>query len=99
MLARVLAYLGELVLGRGIGSNPTYALLGLTHHLIPALIPCLPGCAQPILFALHDRRARHVEVIALVHLLTVEVKAVATDATRDAMTVGAKITFAVVSQG
>src|SRR5665647_355677 len=97
MLARVLAYLGELVLGRGIGSDPAYALFGFAHHLVAPLIPCLPGRAQPFLLALHDRRARHVEVIALVHLLTVEVVAVTTKATRDAITVNAKITFAVVS--
>jgi hypothetical protein len=51
------------------------------------------------LFALHDGRARHVEVIALVHLLTVEVRAIAREAPRYAMTCGAKVTFSVVSHG
>ena len=99
MLARVLAYLGELVLGRSIGPDPSYALLSLTHHFIPALIPCLPGRAEPFLFALHDRRAWHMEVIALIHLLAVEVETVIADASRDTMTGGAEITFAVVSHG
>ena len=99
MLARVLAYLGELVLGRGISPDPAYALLSLAHHFITPLVPSLPSRAQPILFALHDRRARHVEVVALVHLLAVEVGAVTSEATRDAMTVCAKITFAVVGHG
>lgn len=99
MLARVLAYLGELVLGRSISPDPAYALLGLTHHFIPSLIPSLPGRAQPILFALHDRRARHVEVIALVHLLAVEVVTAAGKATRDAMAGGSKIAFTVVGHG
>ena len=99
MLARVLAYLGELVLGRSISPDPVDALFGLAHHLIPALIPSLPRCAQPILFALHDRRTWHVEVIAFVHLLAVEVGAVTREASRDAMAVRAKITFAVVSHG
>ena len=99
MLAWVLAYLGELVLGRSISPDPSYALLSLAHHLIPALIPCLPGRAQPILLALHDRRAWHVEVIALVHLLMVEVETAASKATRDAMAGGSKIAFAVVGHG
>jgi hypothetical protein len=96
MLARVLAYLGEFVLGRVISSDAAYALLGLPHHFVATLIPCLPGRAEPLLFALHDRRTWHVEVIALVHLLTVEVEAAAGQAARDAMTGGAKITFTVI---
>ena len=97
MLTRVPADVMEL--GFILVAHFAELLFGRPHHPVPAHVPSLLCHAKPVLFALHDWRARHMEMVALVHLLAVEVRAATSEAARHTMTGGPKIAFTVVGHG